>query len=48
VKSSEKEQNLVVIRQTLDLREDVRIIPFSAETGFGKESLLEAIESVDN
>jgi GTP-binding protein len=40
VKKSELEGNLLRIRETLELSEDVKIIPFSAEKGDGKEELL--------
>jgi len=40
VKNSEKEQNIAIIRDTLDLSEDVSIIPFSAEKGLNKDLLL--------
>ena len=45
VKSSEKESNLSIIRETLGLDAGVRIIPFSARSGEGREELLSAIES---
>ena len=44
VKNSEKEGNISCIRDTLELDGETRVIPFSAETGFGKELLLEEIE----
>jgi len=44
VKNSEKEQNISIIRDTLALSEEIRILPFSAETGFGREVLLQEIE----
>lgn len=40
VKKSELEGNLQRIRETLELADEVRIIPFSAEKGDGKEELL--------
>ena len=43
LKKSEIEPNLNQIRETLGLGEDVRLIPFSAETGQGREELLQAI-----
>ena len=43
LKSSEKEKNIEVIRQALDMREDIPIIPFSAEKGTNKELLLTSI-----
>lgn len=43
LKKSELEPNLVQIRETLELPEDVKLIPFSAEKGTGKEELLRLI-----
>ena len=43
VKKSEIEGNLHIIRETLSLDESVRLIPFSAESGAGREELLAAI-----
>lgn len=43
VKKSELEHNLAVIRQTLELPEEIKIIPFSAEKGDGKQELLNEI-----
>ena len=43
LKKSEIEPNLARIRETLALPETVEVIPFSAETGEGRESLLRAI-----
>lgn len=43
LKKSEWEPNLALIRETLELPEDVRLIPFSAEKGTGKEELLRLI-----
>lgn len=43
LKKSEIEPNLALIRETLDLDESVRLIPFSAEKGTGKEELLSEI-----
>lgn len=40
VKKSELEDNLRRIRETLELPEDVPVIPFSAEKGEGKQELL--------
>lgn len=42
-KKSEIEGNLLRIRETLGLREDVKLIPFSAEKGDGKQELLNEI-----
>ena len=43
LKKSEIEPNLQVIRETLELDETVRIIPFSAEKGTGRDELLAAV-----
>lgn len=43
LKKSELEPNLVQIQETLELPEDVKLIPFSAEKGTGKEELLRLI-----
>ena len=43
LKKSEVEGNLQRIRETLELREDTPLIPFSAEKGTGKEELLRII-----
>ena len=43
LKKSEIEPNLARIRETLELPESVKVIPFSAETGTGREELLRAI-----
>lgn len=43
LKKSEIEPNLALIRETLELSEDVKVIPFSAEKGTGKEELLNLI-----
>ena len=43
VKKSGIEGNLHIIRETLSLDEGVRLIPFSAESGAGREELLAAI-----
>ncbi len=43
LKKSEIEQNIFRIRETLELDEDVMIIPFSAEKGDGKPALLGVI-----
>ena len=40
---SEIEPNLAKIRETLSLRDDEIIVPFSAEKGTGKEQLINAI-----
>ena len=43
LKAREIEPNLAKIRETLSLRDDELIIPFSAEKGTGKEQLIKAI-----
>lgn len=43
LKKSEAAPNLQCIRDTLELREEDRLIPFSAEKGAGREELLSAI-----
>lgn len=43
LKKSEVEGNLVLIRQTLDLPETVKVIPFSAVKGDGRQLLLDEI-----
>ena len=43
LKAREIEPNLAKIRETLSLRDDEIIIPFSAEKGTGKEQLIKAI-----
>ena len=43
LKKSETEPNLARIRETLQLPERVELIPFSAETGEGREVLLRAV-----
>jgi len=40
LKKSEIEPNMALIRQTLDLPEEIRILPFSAEKRNGKEELI--------
>jgi len=48
VKNSEIEQNVARIRETLNLSENTRIIPFSAEKGTNKDELITAIEKAIN
>ena len=43
LKKSEIEPNLALIRTTLALPEAVPVLPFSAETGAGRDSLLACI-----
>jgi len=45
VKSSEKEQNILLIKQTLELGSGTLVIPFSAEKGTNREMLLCEIEN---
>jgi len=43
LKASEKEPNLALIGQTLELPEDVSVLPFSAEKKLGREELIRFI-----
>lgn len=43
LKKSEMEPNLALIRETLDLTDDVLLLPFSAEKRTGRDALLGAI-----
>lgn len=43
LKKKEVEPNLAQIRQTLELGDDVKLIPFSAEKGTGRQELLNVI-----
>lgn len=43
LKKSELEPNLALIRQTLALSDDTRIIPFSAEKGDGRDQLVRVL-----
>lgn len=43
IKKSQWELNLALIRETLELPEEVPVISFSAEKGLGKEELLQVI-----
>ncbi len=43
LKKSEIEGNMERIRETLQLPEDVKLIPFSAEKGIGRDSLMSEI-----
>ena len=45
LKKSEVEPNLRCIRETLKLPEDVKLIPFSAEKGTGREELVREIRN---
>lgn len=46
LKKSEVEPNMALIRRTLELDESVRIIPFSAEKGQGREDLISEITKI--
>lgn len=46
LKKSEVEPNMALIRRTLELDESVRIIPFSAEKGQGREELISEITKI--
>ena len=46
LKKSEIEPNLALIKETLDLPDDVVLIPFSAEKGQGRELLLAEINKL--
>ena len=46
LKNSEIEPNMALIRDTLKLSEDVKVIPFSAEKGTGRETLLGLLDDV--
>jgi GTP-binding protein len=46
LKKSEIEPNLALIKETLELPEDVVLIPFSAEKGQGRELLLAEINKL--
>ena len=46
LKAREVEPNLALIRETLELPEDVKLIPFSAEKGQGREVLLAEITAL--
>ncbi len=46
LKKSEIEPNMALIRDTLKLSENVKVIPFSAEKGTGRETLLGLLEDV--
>lgn len=43
LKAREREENLPLIRETLELPDSVPVIPFSAEKGTGREELLKTI-----
>lgn len=46
LKKSEIEPNMALIRDTLKLSEDIKVIPFSAEKGTGRETLLGLLDDV--
>jgi GTP-binding protein len=43
LKKSEIEPNLALIRETLELGEEIPLIPFSAEKGDGKQALVKLV-----
>lgn len=43
LKKSEIEPNMALIRETLDLPEEVQLLPFSAEKGTGRDELVKTI-----
>ncbi|MDE7261013.1 MAG: ribosome biogenesis GTP-binding protein YihA/YsxC [Oscillospiraceae bacterium] len=45
LKKSEIEPNLQIIREVLDLREEDRLVPFSAERGDGKVELIQILQA---
>lgn len=45
IKKSQREGNIALIRETLQLPEDVLVVPFSAEKGEGREEMLALIEA---
>lgn len=46
LKKSEIEPNISLIRDSLGIDESVRLIPFSAEKGFGKELLIAELNNI--
>ena len=46
LKKSEIEPNLALIRQTLELPEEITLIPFSAEKGQGRDALLAELDKL--
>ena len=46
LKKSEIEPNLALIRQTLELPEEIKLIPFSAEKGQGRDALLAELDKL--
>ena len=46
LKNSELNANLALIRQTLDLGDDISLIPFSAQSGQGRDLLLSAVTNL--
>jgi len=45
LKKGQIEPNIAVIRETLELFEEVKIIPFSAEKGVGRDELIEQLQA---
>ncbi len=48
LRRSELEPNLALIREALELPEDIELFPFSAEKGTGREELLRRIETASD
>ena len=46
LKKSEIDANMALIRETLQLPDEVKLLPFSAEKGLGRESLLADIQAI--
>ena len=46
LKKSEIDANMALIRETLKLPDEVKLLPFSAEKGLGRESLLADIQAI--
>ncbi|WP_312939900.1 ribosome biogenesis GTP-binding protein YihA/YsxC [Oscillibacter sp.] len=46
LKAREVEENLALIRQTLEMVDDEPLVPFSAEKGTGREQLIGLLEAV--
>ena len=45
VKKSQLEGNIALIRETLELDDNIDVLPFSAETGMNRDKLISAIET---
>lgn len=46
LKKSETEKNIALIRETLSLGDETRLLPFSAEKGLGRDALVSIINSI--